>query len=315
MSGCHEQGLIVLRDDHAEVGVAPAWGGALTWYNWLPGANNQRTPILRPWSPEGNETPDPFSLASNVMVPWCNRIGGNGFMFEGRYYPVKPNVANQPFAIHGDGFSSAWTVTQLQSTKVQMTLESSALAAFVYTAQLSYELKSGALCMTLAVTNCADEAAPYGVGFHPWFAKRHDTQLQFDSEFYWTESKDFLPLKRIACYGSDARDFKFVRPVPNSWTNTAYEGWSHKATVCTPSLDMTVHIEASDSLDNLMVYSPNASADFVCVEPMSHIPNAHRLHGLAKGAKLSRLETGQTLEGSMWIRPSRTGCGPPLVAL
>ena len=107
MSTLHGQALIVLRDDYAEVGVAPAWGGALTWYNWLSGINNQRTPILRPWNPEGNETPDPFSLASNVMVPWCNRIGGNGFMFEGHYYPVRPNLANEAFAIHGDGFSSA----------------------------------------------------------------------------------------------------------------------------------------------------------------------------------------------------------------
>ena len=231
-------------------------------------------------------------------------------MFEGHYYPVRPNLANEAFAIHGDGFSSAWTVAQQLSTKVQMTLESSALAGFVYKAQLSYELKAGALCMTLAVTNCADGAAPYGFGFHPWFARRHDTQLQFDSEFYWTESKDFLPLNRIACSASDPRNFSTLRPVPDNWTNTAYEGWSHKATVCTPSLATIVHIEASNSLGNLMVYSPNASADFVCVEPMSHIPNAHRMHGLAKGAKLSRLETGQTLEGSMWIRPSRTGCGP-----
>lgn len=230
-------------------------------------------------------------------------------MFEGRYYPVKPNLANEAFAIHGNGFSSAWTVAQLQSTKVQMTLESSTLAAFVYKAQLSYELKAGALCMTLAVTNCADEAAPYGFGFHPWFARQHDTQLQFDSEFYWTESKDFLPLDRIACSTSDVRDFRSMRPVPDSWTNTAYEGWNHNATVYTPSLETMVHIEASDSLGNLMVYSPNAAANFVCVEPMSHLPNAHRMSGLAKGADLNRLEKGQTLEGSIWIRPSRTSCG------
>jgi aldose 1-epimerase len=306
ISESHGQGLIVLRDDCAEVGVAPAWGGALTRYDWLLGLNSQRTPILRPWSPKGSETPDPFSLASNVMVPWCNRIGGKGFMFEGRYYPINPNLASEPFAIHGDGFSSVWTVTQLQSTKVQMILESSTLAAFEYKAQLTYELNSGALCMTLAVTNCADRAAPYGIGFHPWFARRHDTQLQFDSEFYWTESKDFLPLNRKVFSTSNVRDFRAMRPVPDTWTNTAYEGWNQEASVYTPSLETAIHIKASESLDNLMVYSPNASADFLCVEPMSHIPNAHSMSGLTKGAELNRLATGQILEGSMWIRPRGT---------
>lgn len=307
MSGRHGQALIVLRDDYAEIGVAPSWGGALAWYDWLPGPSNQRTPVLRPFRPKENETPDPFSLASIVMVPWCNRIGGKGFMFEGRYYPAKPNRATEPYALHGDGFLSVWTVTQQHATKVQMTLASSTQTAFDYKAQLSYELKSGALCMTLAVTNCADQAAPYGLGFHPWFARRHDTQLQFNSRFYWTEAQDFLPFECKLCSADDANVFNAMRPAPASWMNIAYEGWNQQATVYTPSLGLLIDIEASNTLGNLMVFSPGASADFVCIEPMSHIPNAHRMCGLANGAELNRLEASQTLEGFMWIRPSRMG--------
>lgn len=301
-----DRNLVTLSDDFAEVVVCPSLGAAVASYDLISRNGIDRTSVLRPLKLVENANCGPFDFACNVMVPWCNRIGGDGFWFDGNYYPVSPNVVGEKYPLHGDGFSSSWEILIQTSAKVALLLDSRSIPPFIYTAMLVYELIRGALCMSLSVTNRSTMSIPFGIGFHPWFYKHSDTLLQFNAGRYWTESEDYLPLERKACVKGDSYSFQLTRDMPYRWINTAYEEWSRHATIYTSSQSLLVTLEASEALSNLMIFSPNSTSDFVCVEPMSHIPNSHRMQGLENAAALDRLEPGQSLQGSLWIRPSRT---------
>jgi len=65
-----------------------------------------------------------FDLASILLVPWSNRISGGGFTFAGKSHPLQPNLPQEPYPIHGNGFSSAWSVEDATATSAELSLMS-----------------------------------------------------------------------------------------------------------------------------------------------------------------------------------------------
>ena len=64
-----------------------------------------------------------------------------------------------------------------------------------------------------------------------------------------------------------------------------------------------MRIAADPIFTNLQVFTPTG-ADFFCVEPNSHIPDAINRPELADGQAMRVLEPGQTLRGSMIFAPA-----------
>ena len=92
---------ILLRDGALTVGIAPGWGGALTRFDVRRG--EELIPILRPARDE--LAPGPYALraSSFPMLPYCGRLRGGQFEFEGRSYQFPLNAAPEPHSSHGDG--------------------------------------------------------------------------------------------------------------------------------------------------------------------------------------------------------------------
>jgi aldose 1-epimerase len=297
--------LITLRDAQALVQVAPAWGAALTRYDFAPDAATPMRPVLRPWDGVVDGAQHPFALACNVLLPWSNRIGAGGFHYDGVWYPVAANVAGEPCPLHGNGFQSAWDVVLQDPHSVELRLRSRRCKPFDYAAQLRYSLDQGVLTITLSVTHHGPKPLPYGIGLHPWLLRAADSVLSFDASHFWTEAPDHLPLQRLPNDAQGAMDFAAPRPLPQGWINTAFEGWGDHATLASKAAGLCVELRASASLSNLLVYSPAGNAGFVCLETVSHIPNAHGISALAPGAALTRLVRGQSLAGWLRIKPAR----------
>ena len=94
------------------------------------------TPIFRPC--RDFSTAQPFDLASNFS--WSNPISGGGFNFGGKFHQLAPNIVGEPFPIHGNGFSSAWTVESQTVSAVELTLGSCGPGPFRYSARTAYGL-------------------------------------------------------------------------------------------------------------------------------------------------------------------------------
>ena len=160
------ENLLELRDERASLVILPDQGGGIARFDALV-AGRAAVPLLKP--PPGG------AIGCELLVPWSNRISGGGFDFDGRFHAVAPNVAGEPFPLHGDGFQKPWRVASQAATAAELVLDDGAIGPYRYAAHVSYSLHDGALEATLSVENRASIRLPYGLGFHPWLPRHAGT--------------------------------------------------------------------------------------------------------------------------------------------
>nr|WP_246748610.1 aldose 1-epimerase [Rhizobium setariae] len=256
-------------------------------------------PVLRPWS--GNADDGPFALASNILVPFSNRISGGGFAYGEHFHDVRPNLAGEAFPIHGDGFQRRWHLTEVHDTQARLECLEGAIGPFRYHAAQTFSLADDALLIDLALKNIGDDTLPFGAGFHPWFPRDNATRLRLPAEAVWLEDENHLPAGLIRLESASDWSFAESRPMPQGWINNAFAGWTGEAII--EQREITVRVTASDNLSTAIVFSPSSEADFVCVEPVSHPVDAFNMKG---HPGLVALDPGQSMECWMKIEWQRT---------
>jgi aldose 1-epimerase len=280
--------------------IVPSLGAGLARFDLTCGGKRQ--PIFRPWPERGSD--DPNSLAAYVLVPWSNRISGGGFEVGGKFHQLEPNFPPEPFPIHGNGWTSEWTLVESGRDRAVFEFASDGPGPFCYLARLSYGLTSEALTLQLEVTNRAETTFPYGFGFHPWLPRTPDTRVQAHAETIWLEDDYHLPTRKIPVTERPDWNFDSVRPLPNSWINNGFDGWDGRAHIKWPSRNLSLAIDASERLGTYLLYSPSREATFFCFEPVSHVVDAHNLLGGPAANGLVFLATNETAEISCRFSPS-----------
>lgn len=288
--GMDERALI-LGDGIAEVVIHPHLGASIGDYL-------APHPVLKTG---GAGRDGAFGLGCQVLAPFANRISGGGFTLNERVHPLAPNVAGEPYPIHGNAFQSAWMVVEATPNTVRLSLVSHGPGDFRYRADLSYRLDRGALGAAISLTNTADFPLPFGLGFHPWFVRTPAARLRFGASGYWTELPDHLPDSFVPSVGTSGFGRGSSEPLPTDWINRAFAGWAGAAELLWPERGSGIRL-AARGLGVLMVYSPGASADFICLEPVSHTVDAHNRSGRGVVAP-SILAPGQSLSAEMTITP------------
>lgn len=290
---------LTLSDEKAEVDILPRLGAAVGRYVFLAAGNPH--PIFIPTSfGHGAEA---FDVAAILLAPWSNRIGGGGFLYEGRFVPLDPNLDGEPFPIHGNAFQCAWQIISQSTNSAELQLQSDGPSEFRYRSQVSYALSDGCLNVSLSVTNHAMRPLPFGLGFHPWLPRTPDTVMRFHAEEIWLEDDHHLPIGRRLLNDAPEWDFSKLRPMPACWINNAFDGWDGSAELHWPERRLSVEIEASEELSVCILYSPGEAASFFCFEPVSHPVNAHNLP--AGDNLLQRLMPGATMHASCRFAPRR----------
>ncbi len=180
---------ILLADDlvHAEVVQEP--GGATGRFDY--NTSSGPVPIFRTGPGDGRA--GPFESGSIVLVPYANRITNGGFSTPGGICGLTTIVEGEPYPIHGNGFQSRWSVWPRQANAASLHLNSSGPGLFEYKAVLHYRLQTGALHMEIEVANPGDQRLPFGIGFHPWFARESGSLLQFGARGVWLRPPANLP--------------------------------------------------------------------------------------------------------------------------
>jgi aldose 1-epimerase len=270
-----DDSLLNLSDGRLRIVVRPAMGGGLARFDFV--ADGIIQPLFRP-EPEAGAR-HPFELACNVLLPWSNRISGGGFTFEGRRYTLAPNLAGEPFPIHGNGFAVPWKVAELSDRVIELGLDATGPGPYRYAARLRYALTAGALGMALSVTNRGARRLPFGLGFHPWLVRTRETRLCAPAEAVWREDERHLPVGDVPVPIPPAWDFSTPVPLPDGPINNAFIGWSGEAEVVWPERGLRLAIAAAAPLGTAIVYSPRAAADFFCFEPVSHPVDAFNRPG------------------------------------
>ena len=201
---------------------------------------------------------------SYPLVPYSNRIGYRQLHWAGRDYVLPQNFAPEPHAIHGVGWERSWDLEEASETRCVLSYHHVADTSwpFAFEAHQTFMLSDDALEMQLSITNRAGEAAPFGMGWHPYFAKSENTHLRFIAAGRWEMGEDKLPTRRSANAGLDI-DCSDLN------VDHCFDGWSGSVQLIEGGLQVTV----TSDLNCLVVFT-TPQRDSIAIEPVSHVNNA-----------------------------------------
>lgn len=298
---------------HLEAGrlrlsVLPDVGAGIADFS-IKGPSGYFFPIMRRAAPgESNAS----LLGSFFMAPWCNRIAGAKFTFQGRERVLAANTADG-MAQHGDVRKRAWTVLDRGDDFVELGLDSRACAdvnwpwAFACRAvfRLSGDARGGELRIDLSVENTEGRPWPAGCGHHPYFMRR-----------LWDDADELhvlapvtgrYALDRGCATGPAAPDLLSrmlgaSSPVPAEPVDAVFGGFGGQAELFWPRSGVRLTVQTSKNLGHLVYYAPHARPaegssplSFVAVEPQSQVNNALNLEGQS-GVGTVILQPGERLE-------------------
>jgi aldose 1-epimerase len=214
-------------------------------------------------------------LSCFPLVPFGNRVEFNQFALLGKTYRFTPN-SSDPLYLHGDGWLKTWAVRAAgeQQITLSLTQPRAANTPYVYSVEQTMSVSGARLTLSLSVRNDGKEALPFGLGQHPFFLRTPNTRIGAQVSGYWTGRAGHLPDERTA--PPDDLEPQAGTRLPSRFVNNPFDGWDGVARIDWPERGISVIMTAPEH-PVAMLYAPGAEADFLCWEPMTHLPNGHHL--------------------------------------
>jgi aldose 1-epimerase len=221
------------------------------------------------------------------LVPYANRIGCGTFAFRGQTCRLPPNLGDHPHSLHGIGWHRPWRVMEQTSAALALVHRHPGESGWPwpYTAEQRIRLEPRVATIELLLCNTGHSSMPAGLGLHPYFPLDESTHLRFQSNRVWLTDATVLPTVPAdpAHFGdwSEGQDAAGPTLIDN-----AYDGWPGLAELKCPGADLQL---AAKGADILQVYRP-PGGDFICLEPVTHLPDAINRGGmdvLEPGERLS----------------------------
>jgi aldose 1-epimerase len=239
--------------------VEPRLGGCVAGL-WLDGV-----PVLR--STPAAQLTSAREAGSYALVPFSNRIAQATLLWQGTQHPLVRNNGAEPHAIHGVGWQRGWEVLESDTDFALLAYEHRPDSAwpFAFDSSQTLRLRDGTLDLTLSLTNQSQQAAPAGLGWHPYFVKRARSRISFQASGRWEMGADKLPTERRPAHGLDA-------PCAFLDVDHCFDGWTGTVHL----RDELLHTRLTSGLSRLVVFT-NDTRDFVAIEPVSHVNNAMSL--------------------------------------
>ena len=255
--------------------------------------------LMRPWD---GVSEDPRTFASFPLVPFSGRIDHGRFRFGGKDYTLPLNFPPEPHAIHGDGWTSPWTLVAANATSAELELiHDEPDEPLRYRATQVFWLYRDRLEIAMSITNRGPEAMPFGLGHHPYFGDRDQARLSAEVGGVWLPDDLNIPTKLEpvpVLWG-----FRLRRPVAELVLDHVFQDWNGQALVEWPEAGRALEITADELYRHLVVYVPPGQ-DFFCVEPVSMIGNGFTLLTAGvEGTGVRGLGPGESMHGSMTFRP------------
>lgn len=259
--------------------ICPEQGAAFASLQW------RGDDILVP-TPEGARHPGAYGAF--WMLPWANRLDGGRIV--GHAMPI--NRTTEGTAIHGLARDLPWEVVRAtpDHAVLQQRLN---VPPFDYTAQLTVTFNTDGVLMEMTLQHEGTAPAPYGMGWHPWFMRSAATSLHLNATQRANHSARGLPESLMPCAGIAADEAGLLG------LDNFFAGWDGVARLASPAGTITL-TATGDFASGLQVYAP-AAQPIICVEPVSHMPDAPNRPALATAAPMRVLTRGQALHGTICL--------------
>ena len=225
------------------------------------------------------------------LAPYSNRLGYRRFRWAGQDHITAPNFDDNPHSVHGVAWQRPWQVVSSSAGEAELRYVHAPDAhwPFAFELRQRFVLSAGALEVHMACTNLAAQPQPVGLGWHPYFPRRHRSRLHIELTDRWDNDASGLPTRRVPQPGIDG-------DVAHLAFDNCFEGWRGPARI----RDEKLSLRLTSSLPYLVVFTP-ATKDYYCVEPVSHVSNAIHMsdpvaHGLRALAPQASFDAWMKLE-------------------
>jgi aldose 1-epimerase len=274
---------------------------------------------LRTYSAGGLDVLDGFSVdepssagRGQVLAPWPNRLDGGRYEFDGRPGAAaidEPELGN---AIHGLVRWLPWLLASKTDDAVALECVLHPQPAYPWRLELGleYQVVGDGLEVVARATNASTEAAPFGIGFHPYLTTGipvDDVRLTIPVSRRLTTDDRALPVGEEEVAGTGF-DFTVGRTVGATRLDTCFTGLARgsdgRSRARLESVDggRGVEVWVDEAFGYLQVYTGDTlepgsrRRQAVAIEPMTCPPNA-----FASGVDVIRLEPGASWSGAWGI--------------
>lgn len=287
---------IILEAYGYRVECAPDHGATLLGAWWTRNGGDP-VPVLEPLDIQK----DGFQAGCFLMAPFANRIANGRFAFDGRDHLIPLNRPAQGMAIHGFSRDRAWHVLEIAPDHLRLRdVVVCADHPWRYTLTLDLNLFARGLAISLTVRNDGRNSLPFGMGLHPFFPRDPETTLTFLASGSFTADSRGLP---ALPFNPTERLGNGQRERVQHWrgTDLCFVDWKkQRACIEWPERQCALSISADGAFRHLHIYVP-AERNVICVEPVSHLPDAINRPDLGSDAAMTTLMPGESLQGSVLL--------------
>jgi aldose 1-epimerase len=294
--------VFVLNDaDAARAEIVPALGNNCF-------AFRTRESVLEPVAfSEFRQKPTSYGIP--ILFPFPNRIRDGVFKFRGEEFTVNPPrhgfVRDKPWRVEAFNASNqegAWKGAWLVSSFDATTYAGQILAQFPFPFRLEviYRLLDGRLDMFTTVKNTGERTMPVGFGIHPYFRKPTEGAVTVSADERWELSEslptgNLLPVEGIY----DLRKRKSLEGLnlDDIFTKLKHDADGNVLCVLEDSERSTqtfVEFNA-EQFPHVVVYTPPAPRQAICIEPNSCPTDAFNLQERGVESNLIALGAGESL--------------------
>ncbi|HEY9695801.1 MAG TPA: aldose epimerase [Trichocoleus sp.] len=217
-----------------------------------------------------------------ILFPICGNLPENTYRYQGQNYHLKQ---------HGFARDLPWTVVaqrtqpdvalQLRLTSNEQTRQN---YPFEFELLFTYRLEGQSLVIDQQCINRSLEPMPCSIGFHPYFAVRDKSQLQFNipaTRFQNQQNQTIHPFSGQFDFTQDEIDVAFSEV--------------SRSTASATDLDRQIKLSLEyDSLYSTLVFWTIRGKDYYCLEPWSAPRNA-----LNSGEHLTQIAPGDQFTASI----------------
>lgn len=227
------------------------------------------------------------------MAPWVGRIAEGRLPWEEQIHRFPQNFGGH--AIHGLVFDKVWAVDDMTTSSIGMSCDLDGAGwPFGGSVYHRIELTPGRLTLTARV-EAADRSMPVSVGWHPYFVRPRDGDLNVTvaADHVLETSEDLIPTGRLIPVSGDT-DLRRGPALGERRLDHVYAGARGPALVTWPELEL--RLDFDPPIETVVVYTPPHAA---CVEPQTAWPDAPALASSAvEGTGMAALDAGEVFMAS-----------------
>jgi len=289
--------------------IVSPWGASLRRYFFIDG-KGQEADIVWGYSDASRKR----GGQGDVLIPFPGRIGNGRYSFDGRSFQLERNDKEGPNAIHGFVRNLPWHVQEADSNEAtfEICLDADTYARRGYPFSLAiwvtYDLSASGLTCMFTVKNVGQQAAPVGVGFHPYFTVGtsliDEAEVRIPASAYLEFNGQLIPTGTVLNVAGTPWDYRRFRRIGHQRFNHCYVQLERDAqgmalaSLRHPTSGHEIDIIMDTAFSAVVIYTGDAIAGSprvaLAIEPMTCATDAfnHPDWGL------KRLVPGETFSGS-----------------